>query len=139
MLVPRLYLSQNKTSAFSPVDCRGQTDGQRKAGGSSPRLQLLPHGSVVVVHVVDFVTVLPVVLVPHGVLVHGGVGLGRGVEGGRDAVTGLAAVVAVPVVHGAVRVLVWPHGDTVNQTAQSWLLFFQNFSKFKKCNRIIVR
>lgn len=94
---------------------------------------------MVVVHVVDFVTVLPVVLVPHGVLVHGGVGLGRGVEGGRDAVAGLAAVVAVPVVHGAVRVLVWPHGDTVSQRAQSWL-FFRNFSKFfKKRNHIIVR
>lgn len=89
---------------------------------------------MVVVHVMDFVTVLPVVLVPHGVLVHGGVGLRRGVEGGRDAVTGLAAVVAVPVVHGAVRVLVWPRGDTVSRTAQSWLLFlfFKVVNVFKK-------
>lgn len=41
---------------------------------------------------------------PHGVLVHGGVGLGRGVVAWGQAVAGLAAVVAVPVVHGAVLV-----------------------------------
>lgn len=70
---------------------------------------------MVVVHVLDFVAVLPVVLVPHGVLVHGGVGLGRGVEGRRDAVTGLAAVVAVPVVHGAVWIVIWTHSDKVTE------------------------
>lgn len=42
---------------------------------------------------------------PHGVLVHGGVGLGRGVVAWGQAVAGLTAVVAVPVVYGAVLVL----------------------------------
>lgn len=42
---------------------------------------------------------------PHGVLVHGGVGLGRGVVAWRQAVAGLTAVVAVPVVYRAVLVL----------------------------------
>lgn len=42
---------------------------------------------------------------PHGVLVHGGVGLSRGVVAWRQAVAGLAAVVTVPVVHGAVLVI----------------------------------
>ena len=37
---------------------------------------------------------------------HGSVGLGGGVEGRWDAVTGLTAVVAVPVVNGAVLILV---------------------------------
>lgn len=40
----------------------------------------------------------------HGVLVDGGVGLGRGVVARRTAV-GLAAVVAVPVVHRAVVIV----------------------------------
>lgn len=42
---------------------------------------------------------------PHGVLVQGGVGLGRGVVARRQAGAGLTAVVAVPVVHGAVLVV----------------------------------
>lgn len=68
---------------------------------------LLPHGSVVIVQLMDVVVVgVSVVLVSHGILVHGGVGLRGGVVGRRDAVTGLTAVVAVPVVHSAVRVLV---------------------------------
>lgn len=45
-------------------------------------------------------------LVPHGVLVDGGIGLGGGVVRWWDAVAGLAAVIAVPVVHGAVRVVI---------------------------------
>lgn len=48
-----------------------------------------------------------VVLVSHGVLVHGGIGLGGGVVRRWDAVTGLAAVVAVPVVHSAVWILIF--------------------------------
>lgn len=76
----------------------------------------LPHGSMVVVQVVDFVVVrVPVMLVPHGVLMHRSVGLGRGIEGGWDAVTGLAAVVAVPVVHSAVRILICSRRDTGRQ------------------------
>lgn len=71
---------------------------------------LLPHGSVVVVQLMDVVVVgVSVLLVPHGILVHGSVGLGGGVVGRRDAVTGLTAVVAVPVIHGAVWVLVCSH------------------------------
>lgn len=42
---------------------------------------------------------------PHGILVHGGVGLSRGVVAWRQAVARLTAVVAVPVVHGAVLVI----------------------------------
>lgn len=42
---------------------------------------------------------------PHGILVHGGVGLSRGVVTRRQAVTGLAAVVTVPVIYGAVLVI----------------------------------
>lgn len=62
---------------------------------------------MVVVQLMDFVVVgVSVVLVPHGVLVHGSIGLGGGVVGRRDAVTGLAAVVAVPVVHSAVWILI---------------------------------
>lgn len=77
---------------------------------------LLPHGSVVVVQLMDFVVVgVSVVLVPHGVLVHGSVGLGGGVVGRRDAVTGLTAVVAVPVIHGAVWILVCSHKDSGRQ------------------------
>jgi len=67
---------------------------------------------VVVVQLVDVSAAgVSVLLAPHGVLVHGGVGLRGGVVGGRDAVTGLAAVVAVPVVHGAVRILVCSRGN----------------------------
>lgn len=62
---------------------------------------------MVVVQLVDFIIVgVSVVLVPHGVLVHGSVGLGGGVVGRRHAVTGLTAVVTVPVVHSAVWILV---------------------------------
>lgn len=131
VLVPWLYLSQNKTSDLSLVDCRHRTERtskKKRAGLSVRRQQLLPHGSVVIVHVLDFVAILPVVLMPHGVLVHGGVGLGRGVEGRRDAVTGLAAVVAVPVVHGAVRIVVWPHGHTVRV---GYCVFKNKFLFFK--------
>lgn len=60
---------------------------------------------MVVVQLVD-VLVVYVLLLPHGVLVHGSVGLRGGVVGRWDAVTGLTAVVAVAVVHGAVRILV---------------------------------
>lgn len=75
------------------------------AAGSTERL--LPHGSVVVVQILDFISVgVPVVLVPHGILVHGSIGLGGGVVGRRDAVTGLAAVIAVPVIYGAVWIIV---------------------------------
>ncbi|TNN78950.1 hypothetical protein EYF80_010876 [Liparis tanakae] len=42
---------------------------------------------------------------PHGILVHGGVGLSRGVVPRRQTVTRLAAVVAIPVVHGTVLVI----------------------------------
>lgn len=42
---------------------------------------------------------------PHGILVHGGVGLSRGVVTRGQAVTGLTAVVAVPVVYSAVLVI----------------------------------
>lgn len=74
---------------------------------------LLPHGSVVVVQLMDFVVVgLSVVLVPHGVLVHGCIGLGGGVVGRRDAVTGLTTVVTVPVIHGTVWILVCSHKDS---------------------------
>lgn len=76
-------------------------------GGLRPGPPALPHASVVVVQQVGVVAVgVAVVRMPDGVLVHGGVGLGGGVEGGRHAVTGLTAVVAVPVIHGAVRILV---------------------------------
>lgn len=62
---------------------------------------------MVVVQIMDFISVgVPVVLVPHGILVHGSIGLGGGVVGRRDAVTGLAAVVTVPVIHGAVWIIV---------------------------------
>lgn len=62
---------------------------------------------MVIVQLVDFLAVgLSIVLVSHGILVHGSVGLRRGVEWRRDAVAGLTAVVAVPVIHSAVLVLV---------------------------------
>ncbi len=65
---------------------------------------------MVVVQVMDVVTVgVSVLLVPHGILVHGSVGLGGGVVGRRDAVTGLAAVVALPVVHSAVWIIICSH------------------------------
>lgn len=69
---------------------------------------MLPHGSVVpIVQLMDFIIIgASVVLLPHGILVHGSVGLGGGVEGRRNAITGLAAVVAVPVVCSTVWVLV---------------------------------
>ena len=74
----------------------------------------LPHGSVVVVQVVNLVVVgVSVLLVPHGILVHGSVGLGGGVVGRWNAVTGLTAVVAVPVVHSTVWVLVCSHRHSV--------------------------
>lgn len=71
------------------------------------QLQVLPHAPAVVVQQVGVVAVgVAVLRMPDGVLVHGGVGLGGGVEGGWDAVTGLTAVVAVPVIHSTVRILI---------------------------------
>lgn len=69
---------------------------------------LLPHGSVVIiVHLVDFIIIgASIVLVPHGILVHGSVGLGGGVVGRRNAITGLTAVVAVPVVGSTVWIII---------------------------------
>lgn len=62
---------------------------------------------MVIVQLMDVIIVgLSVVLLPPGILVHGSVGLGGGVERRWDAVTGLTAVVAVPVVHSAVWVFV---------------------------------
>lgn len=46
------------------------------------------------------------VLVANGILVYGGIGLGCTVVGRGDAVTGFTAIVAVPVVHSAVRVFI---------------------------------
>lgn len=70
-------------------------------------VRLLPHSSVIIVQLIDVVSVgVSVVLVPHGILVHGSIGLGGGVVRRWDAVTGLTAVVAVPVIHCAVWVLV---------------------------------
>lgn len=73
---------------------------------------VIPHGSVAIVQLIDVIIVVSVVLVPHGILVHGSVGLRGGVEGRRDAVAGLTAVVAVPVVHSAVWVVVCSHKDS---------------------------
>lgn len=71
---------------------------------------------MVIVQLMDLIVVgVAVVLVPHGILVHGSVGLGGGVVGRRDAVTGLTAVVAVPVVHSAVWVLVCSHKHSVGR------------------------
>lgn len=71
---------------------------------------------MIVVQLVDvFAEGVTVLLMPHGILVHGSVGLGGGVVRRWDAVTGLAAVVAVPVIDGAVWVFVCSHGH--NQTA----------------------
>ena len=85
---------------------------------------LLPHGSVVVVQLVYVICVgVSVLLLPHGILVHWSVGLGGCVEGRRDTVTGLAAVVAVPVVHGAVWILVCSHkhnGRRDNDWSELW-------------------
>lgn len=60
---------------------------------------------------------LPLLLLPrpHGILVHGGVGLSRGVVAWRQAVARLAAVVAVPVVHGAVLVVQGYDKETFNK------------------------
>lgn len=46
------------------------------------------------------------VLVADGILVDRGVGLGCAVVGRRDAITGFTAIVAVPVVHSTVLVLI---------------------------------
>lgn len=72
---------------------------------------------MVIVQLVDVVVVgVSVVLLSYGILMHGSVGLGGGVERRRDAVTGLTAVVAVPVVHSTVRVLVCSHKHNVGGT-----------------------
>lgn len=85
---------------------------------------VLPHGSVIVVQLMDVIAEgVPVVLMPHWVLVHGSIGLGGGVEGRRDAVTGLAAVVTVPVINGTVWVLVCSHntvGDEMKLGCEAW-------------------
>lgn len=47
------------------------------------------------------------VLVADGILVDRGVGLGCAVVWRGDAVTGFTAIVAVPVIHGAVWVLIY--------------------------------
>ncbi len=46
------------------------------------------------------------VLVADGILVHRGVGLRCAIVGRGDAVTGFTAIVAVPVVHSTVLVLI---------------------------------
>lgn len=77
----------------------------------------------------DFITVgVSVLLVSHGVLVHGGVGLRGGVVRGRDAVTGLTAVVTVPVIHSAVWILICSqmkqHGVTRNNRGLNHVNYF---------------
>lgn len=84
--------------------------------GAGPSRELaaptLPDGTLVrVVHLIALHGVGvgvtgALLLVPHGVLVDGGVGLGGGVVRRRDAVAGLTAVIAVPVVHHAVGVII---------------------------------
>lgn len=56
------------------------------------------------------------VLVADGILVDRGVGLGCAVVGRGDAVTGFTAIVAVPVVHSTVLVLICTeaHGKRKN-------------------------
>lgn len=49
-------------------------------------------------------------LVADGILVNGGVGLGCAVVRRRDAVTGFTSIVAVPVVHGTVWVIIYTEG-----------------------------
>lgn len=81
---------------------------------------LLPHGSVVIiVHLMDFIIIgASVVLVPHGILVHGSVGLGGGVVGRRNAITGLTAVVAVPVISSAVWIIICANTAAQRQEAR---------------------
>lgn len=67
---------------------------------------------------------------PHGVLVHGGVGLSRGVVARGQAVAGLAAVVAVPVVHGAVLVIQSYSEETFNKLMCHWKHLLKGFSRF---------
>lgn len=68
----------------------------------------LPHCSVVIIiHPMDFIIIgASVVLVPHGILVHGSVRLGGGVVGRWNAITGLTAVVAVPIVGSTVWIVI---------------------------------
>lgn len=72
---------------------------------------------MVVVQLMDFIIVgVSVVLVPHGVLMHGSVGLGGSVVRRWNAVTGLTAVVAVPIVGSAVWILICTHNHRGNRT-----------------------
>lgn len=68
----------------------------------SPRVPVVHIEAVDRVRARVWVLVLPG---PHGILVHGGVGLGGGVVTRGQAVTGLTAVVAVPVIYSAVLVI----------------------------------
>lgn len=47
------------------------------------------------------------VLVADGILVDRGIGLGCAVVGRGDAITGFTAIVAVPVIHSAVRIFIY--------------------------------
>lgn len=65
---------------------------------------------------------------PHGILVHGGVGLSRGVVAWRQAVARLTAVVAVPVVHGAVLVVQSYDTETFNKLMRYRKHLFKGFN-----------
>ena len=68
----------------------------------------VPHGSLVVIQLVSEVLVVWAVELGASdwILVCGRVGLGGGVEGGGHAGACLTTIVAVPVIHRTVRVLV---------------------------------
>lgn len=65
---------------------------------------------------------------PHGILVHGGVGLSCGVVAWRQAVARLTAVVAVPVVHGAVQVVQSYDTETFNKLMRYRKHLFKGFN-----------
>ena len=52
------------------------------------------------------------VLVADGILVDRGIGLRCAVVGRGDAVTGFAAIVTVPVIHGTVWILIYTEAHT---------------------------
>lgn len=52
-------------------------------------------------------------LMAYGVLVDRSIGLGGCIVRGWDAVAGLTAVVTVPVIHGAVRVIICKKGPNI--------------------------
>lgn len=60
------------------------------------------------------------VLLADGILVDGGVGLRCAVVGGGDAVTGLTAIVAVPVIHSAVWVFICTDAHQKKKLHQSF-------------------